>query len=221
MTSIFLFLAGIGAFGGWWLAKQRLTARPWLEEGAAGEFPGTEALSIPAAKIGLGIFLAVVGALFALFISAYLMRMQLVDWHAAPKPALLWINTGVLMASSAALQWARAAAERDDVAGARTALLATGGTAGLFISGQLLAWRQLNDAGFGLTAGPASSFFYVITALHGLHVLGGIVALGRTIHGARPGANPERLRMAVGLCGTYWDFLLLMWIILFCMLLMT
>jgi cytochrome c oxidase subunit 3 len=71
--TILLFLAPIGAIIAWWLSRQRLMAKPWLEVGAIDDFPGTGASSLPAATIGLGVFLAVVSSLFALFISAYLM----------------------------------------------------------------------------------------------------------------------------------------------------
>jgi cytochrome c oxidase subunit III len=214
MTSIFLFLAGIGAFGGWWLAKQRLTARPWLEEGAAGEFPGTEALSIPAAKIGLGIFLAVVGALFALFISAYSMRMGMPDWRSVPMPRLLWPNTGMLIMSSVALQWGVVAARRDDLDVVRVCLLAGGAFSVAFLAGQVLVWRQLTDGGYLLAGNPANSFFYLITGLHGLHMLGGLVALGRTVDAAWRSVEPDRLRQSIELCALYWHFLLLVWLVL-------
>ena len=76
MSAIILFMAVIAIIAGWWLSQQRLTAKPWLEEDGIGDFPATGALTLPAAKIGLGVFLAVVGSLFALFISAYSMRMN-------------------------------------------------------------------------------------------------------------------------------------------------
>ena len=82
--TILFVLAPIGAIVAWWLSQQRLTAKPWLEVGAIGEVPGTGALSLPAATIGLGVFLAVVSSLFALFISAYFMRMQVADWAQMP-----------------------------------------------------------------------------------------------------------------------------------------
>ena len=99
ITILFL-LAPIGAIIAWWLSRQRLMSKPWLEVGAIDDFPGTGALSLPAATIGLGVFLAVVSSLFALFISAYLMRMQVADWVQMPAPKLLWFNTGVLILSS-------------------------------------------------------------------------------------------------------------------------
>jgi cytochrome c oxidase subunit 3 len=92
--TILLFLAPIGAIIAWWLSRQRLMAKPWLEVGAIDDdFPGTGALSLPAATVGLGVLLAVVSSLFALFISAYLMRMQVADWVQMPAPKL---STGTI-----------------------------------------------------------------------------------------------------------------------------
>jgi cytochrome c oxidase subunit 3 len=218
MSAIVLFMAGIAAIAGWWLSQQRLAAKPWLEEGALGEFHGGGASSLPAAKIGLGVFLAVVGSLFALFISAYSMRMELIDWRALPVPRVLWFNTAVLIASSAALQWALGAARRNDGDGVLLGLLAAGVSAGVFLIGQLLAWRQLNAAGYVPAANPANAFFYLITATHGLHVAGGLVVLGRTTGKAWRGIAVPRLRLSVELCAMYWHFLLLVWLILLALL---
>src|SRR5262245_66231028 len=107
-------------------------AKPWLEEGSIDDFPGTGAMTQPAAKIGLGVFLAVAGALFTLFVSAYSMRQSLGDWRALPVPKLLWFNTGVLVLSSIALQWAHSAARRDDLEGVIIGLLAGGVSAVVF-----------------------------------------------------------------------------------------
>src|SRR5258708_9952398 len=110
-------VALLGAITAWALSEQRSTARPWLEVGAIGEFPGTGASSLPAATIGLGVFLAVVSSLFALCISAYFMRMQVADWAQMPTPKLLWFNTGVLILSRVALQYAQVAARRGRMGG--------------------------------------------------------------------------------------------------------
>ena len=81
MSITLLVLAVIGAIAVWWLSQQRLMSKPWLEVGVIDDdFPGTGASSLPAATIGLGVLLAVVGSLFALLISAYFMRMQVADW---------------------------------------------------------------------------------------------------------------------------------------------
>jgi cytochrome c oxidase subunit 3 len=214
VSAIILFMAGIAAIAGWWLSQQRLTAKPWLEEGLIVDLREQSTSSLPPAKIGLGVFLAVVGSLFALFISAYSMRMNLVDWRTLPVPALLWFNTGVLVLSSVALQWAYMAARRDDIDGVIVGLCAGGATAVTFLIGQLLAWRELSIAGYFLASNPANSFFYLITAVHGLHLTGGLVALGRTTAKVLRGAAAAQIRLSVELCTIYWHFLLVVWLVL-------
>jgi cytochrome c oxidase subunit III len=214
VSAIILFMAGLAAIAGWWLSHQRLGAKPWLEQGVTVDLREEGTSSLPAAKIGLGVFLAVVGSLFALFISAYSMRMNMVDWRALPVPSLLWFNTGVLILSSVALQWAYMAARRNDIDGAIVGLCAGGASAVTFLVGQLLAWRQLGAAGYFLASNPANSFFYLITALHGLHLIGGLVALGRTTAKVWRGAEMIQVRLSVELCAIYWHFLLLVWLVL-------
>ena len=214
MSAIVLFMAVIAIIVGWWLSQQRLMAKPWLEAGGAGDLPDTDAMTWPAAKIGLGVFLAVAGSLFALFMSAYAMRMNMVDWRTLPVPGLLWFNTGVLVLSSVALQWAYVAARRDDMANVIIGLCAGGASAVTFLIGQLLAWQQLRAAGYFVASNPANSFFYMITAAHGLHLMGGLVALGRTIARVWRGAEMAQVRLSVELCTIYWHFLLLVWLVL-------
>jgi cytochrome c oxidase subunit 3 len=214
MSAIILFMAGIAAIAGWWLSQQHLTAKPWLEEGLAADFREQSTSSLPSAKIGLGVFLAVVGSLFALFISAYSMRMNMVDWRALPMPRLLWFNTAVLILSSVALQGAYTAARRSNIDGVIVGLCAGGASAVTFLIGQLLAWRELSAAGYFLASNPANSFFYLITAVHGLHLMGGLVALGRTTAKVWHGVAVTQLRLSVELCAIYWHFLLLVWLVL-------
>jgi cytochrome c oxidase subunit III len=197
--------------GAWWLSRQGLASKPWLEQGTADILPEANATS--PSKIGLGIFLAVVGSLFALFFSAYAMRMQLPDWRTLPIPAILWLNTAMLVLSSLALHGAKSAIGRGAMPELRMGLLAAGISAMAFLSGQLLAWRQLTGEGYLLAANPANAFFYVLTGVHGLHLLGGLVALGRTTEKAWRETTTEPLRLSVELCATYWHFLLLVWLV--------
>jgi len=215
VSAIILFLTVIAIIAGWWLSQQRLMAKPWLEEGPIGNFTSTGAMTWPPAKIGLGVFLAVAGSLFTLFISAYSMRMSMIDWRAIPLPKVLWFNTGVLILSSLALQWAYMAARRDDMDGVIAGLLSGGVAAITFLAGQLLAWQQLRAAGYFVASNPANSFFYLITAVHGLHLAGGLVALGRTTTKAlRHRGKAAELCLSVELCTIYWHFLLLVWLVL-------
>ena len=112
MIFTLLFIVGLAAFIGWWLLGQGLASKPWLETGAPGTVAETGASSLPTAKIGLGVFLAVAGSLLVLLVSAYTMRMDMEDWRPLPQPGLLWVNTGVLVASSVALHRAQVAARR-------------------------------------------------------------------------------------------------------------
>jgi len=218
MSVILVFLLVIAGIAGWWLSQQRLMSKPWLEQGSAAAYPGTESGTMPTAKIGLGIFLAVVGCLFALFTSAYFMRMELADWQAMPVPRVLWFNTGVLVLSSLALHLALVAVRKDQIETARLALATGGLTALVFLAGQLVAWRELSDSGYLLASNPANSFFYLLTAMHGLHIIGGLVALGRTTLKAWAPVRRDQLRLSIELCAMYWHFLLFIWLAIFVLL---
>jgi cytochrome c oxidase subunit 3 len=218
MSVILVFLLVIAGIAVWWLSHQRLMTKPWLEQGMAGDFVASEQSDMPTAKIGLGVFLAVVGCLFALFTSAYFMRMGLSDWRPLPIPRLLWLNTGVLVLSSIALQCAAVAARKGQIETVRLGLVTAGLTAIGFLIGQLMAWRALAADGYFLSSNPANSFFYLITGMHGLHILGGLVGLGRVSVKAWSGAPMERLRVGVEMCAMYWHFLLFVWLGLFVLL---
>lgn len=213
------FLVVVAIIVVWWLLPQNLTAKPWLAHGPI-EDPRPER-DFPTAKIGLWVLLAVVSSVFALFVSAYSIRMGLADWKPLPDPTLLWINTGVLLLGSAAFQRARNATQREQLHGVRTSLIAAGILTFAFLAGQLLAWRQLNASGYFIYANPANAFFYLITALHGLHLLGGLWVWSRTTYKVFRGADAGKIALSVELCTIYWHYLLLVWLALFGLLLST
>lgn len=224
MVVIVLFMVVMAGFAGWWLLRQGLAAKPWLEVGIAGEADWTGPAPRPTARLGLMAFLAVAGSLFALLVSAYFMRMGMADWRALPMPIVLWFSTGLLILSSIALQTTVAAARRTELDGIRSGLLAAGVSSLAFLASQFLAWRELAAAGYFTAANPAGAFFYLVTAIHGLHMLGGLVALYRTAARAfavPTGSTPRAigaLRLGVELCATYWHFLLVVWLVLFSLL---
>jgi cytochrome c oxidase subunit 3 len=222
VTLLFLgvFLGGLMAVVVWWLLKQTINVQPWAVQGSA-EDVHAGVLDRPAAKLGLWVFLAVVTSLFALFISAYAIRMKVGDWSPMPKPGLLWLNTAVLILTSVAMQWTRGAANRGQIDGVRIGLAAGGVLTLAFLAGQLVVWQRLNASGYFLAANPANSFFYVLTALHGLHLLGGLVAWGRTSARAWHGVKAGEVRLSVELCAVYWHYLLAVWLVLFAVLLLT
>jgi len=221
VTFALVFLAIIMATVIGWLLRQTLNTQPWNANDPLENQPGRGVIDTDPAKIGLLSFIAVATSLFALFLSAYLMRMRLGDWRPLDEPNLLWLNTAVLVLASVAFQFTRGATKRGQPLTVKVGLLVGGACTILFLLGQLLAWRQLNASGFFLTENPANSFFYLLTALHGLHLLGGMWVWGRTTLRILTGADAESVRLSVELCTVYWHYLLLVWIGLFALLLVT
>ncbi len=221
MTYALVFLAIVMATVISWLLRQSLNTEPWKADDPLENQPGRGILNIEPAKIGLLSFIAVVTSLFALFLSAYLMRMKLADWNALADPKLLWLNTGLLVLASVAFQLTRGAAKRAQLLTVKTGLITGGACTILFLVGQLAAWQQLNAAGYFMASNPANSFFYLLTALHGLHLLGGMWVWGRTTARVLTGADAQSVRLSVELCTVYWHYLLLVWIGLFALLLST
>jgi cytochrome c oxidase subunit 3 len=174
-----------------------------------------------AAGIGLWVFIGVVTSLFTLFIWAYVMRMDGADWSPIAMPWQLWLSTSLLAAGSIALQGAGAAARDGRWDRARILLLAGGGFALAFLGAQLWAWQALLAGRTTPIGNPAGSFFFLLTALHGLHVAGGIVAwavtahLWRSVAGSHVPVNRARIAGRIKLCARYWHFLLAVWIVLF------
>ena len=218
-----LFLLVVAGIVGWWLFARQLTAKPWEKKQSESDnrYAGA-ALAMAPARIGLWMFLAVITSFFGLFISAYSMRMMLADWTPLAEPKILWLNTLMLILSSAAFQWTRQAAEQGNAVRVKGGLVVAGLFAFAFLTGQLFAWRQLNASGYFMSSNAANAFFYLLTGLHGLHVLGGLSVWGKTT--ARMWASIGELgevRLSVELCTVYWHYLLLVWLVLFGLLLST
>ncbi|MDA1326974.1 MAG: cytochrome c oxidase subunit 3, partial [Proteobacteria bacterium] len=157
----------------------------------------------------------------SLFVIAYSDRMFVSDWHPLPEPWLLWVNTAILILSSVFMQRGVNAARERQIATVKTNLLAAGGFAFAFLFGQLFVWQQLFALGFFAAANPANAFFYLLTAVHGLHLLGGLVAWGRVVKRFKQAPDTVRLRESMELCATYWHYLLIVWLVFFILLLFT
>ncbi|HLN00681.1 MAG TPA: cytochrome c oxidase subunit 3 [Bryobacteraceae bacterium] len=182
--------------------------------GGDGE-PGGRGAHRRASMTGLLVLLAASVMLFAAFTSAFFVRRGMSnDWVDTPLPNILWINTAVLLASSLAIELARRALR----SGKRTAFdrYWTGATilGVIFLGGQYLAWRQLNAAGFYLATNPSSSFFFLLTCTHAVHLLGGISALGYIeVQALLLRLGPGK-RTAIDVSGYFWHFLDAIWIYL-------
>ena len=201
---------------------EQLRQKPW----AADQIPLDNAhqgcaYALPTAQLGLRIFLGAITVLLLLFIVAYNERMAVVDWRPLPEPWLLWLNTGVLILSSIIMHKGLIAARRGRAESAKSSFLVAGGCAVLFLIGQLAVWQQLIALGYFAAANPANAFFYLLTALHGIHLLGGLVAWGRIIAGTGRGTDAAELCARMELCTIYWHFLLVVWVVFFALLLST
>ena len=201
---------------------RQLFEKPWhADRRRAADLPEGSAFVLPAPTLGLRLVLAVVTVLFSLIVIAYGDRMAVSDWRPLPEPALLWLNTLILAFSSLAWHWACINVRRGELDGVKKGLLAGGGSAFAFLLGQYWAWQQLIALGYYAESNPANSFFYLVTAAHGAHLLGGLVAWGRTTAKVWIGEDLARMRLSVELCAVYWHFLLVVWLILFALLLFT
>jgi len=155
---------------------------------------------------GLWLFIGVATTLFSLFLVAYAMRMRdAPDWSQIALPWQLGLSTALLLAGSVLMHSSGRAARSGQQVTARRLLIAGGVVAMAFLGAQLWGWQALIDARVVLAGNPAASFFYVLTALHGLHVLGGLVAWSA--------ATPAQA-WRIALCARYWHFLLAVWLVL-------
>ncbi|WP_290652496.1 cytochrome c oxidase subunit 3 [Aquisalimonas sp.] len=168
-----------------------------------------------AAMRGLLIFLLPLASMFALVISAYMMRRHVGDWQPIPLPWQVWLSTVLLVGSSIAFEVARRAAALGHIHDIRRGLLGTGVLAVAFLGSQLWAWFHLQEQGYYLAANPANSFFYLMSGLHGLHLIAGLVAWSKTRSALTGGADVASVQLYVQLCAIYWHFLLVVWLLLF------
>lgn len=177
--------------------------------------PGGHGSSRRASMTGLMVLLAASVMVFAAFTSAYVVRRGLSnDWESFRLPGVLWANTAVLLASSVILEFGRRALR----AGRRESfnLIWTAGTVCgiVFLLGQGLAWRQLSAAGIFLASNPSSSFFYLLTATHAVHLTGAITALVYVnVQALRLQLGPGK-RTAVDVTAIFWHFLDGLWVYL-------
>lgn len=179
--------------------------------GTGGGRPGGPTVA-QVARLGVWIALAPIGMLFLAFGSAYVVRRGLgQEWIPVALPLLVWVNTAVLVASSITLEAGRRAARRQRGDGPWVVGTFLLGVA--FLAGQVLAWLQLTAEGIGLATTAYGSFFYVLTAAHGLHLLLGVGAVGAAAAWPR-GRDPRGVSRAdaVRLAAIYWHFMTLVWI---------
>ena len=183
-------------------------------EGSGGSFQMPQRAYFTVIQLGI----AGITMFFMALTSSFLVRKGLGnDWVAFSFPRILWVNTLILVASSFTIQAARRYLHEDQRAAFKRWWALTTGLGILFLGGQLIAWRQLARQGVFLVTNPSSSFFYVLTAAHGLHLVGGVLALLYVSQ-----RNWQRSRMSLGtatdVASIYWHFMDGLWVFLLALL---
>jgi cytochrome c oxidase subunit III len=166
-----------------------------------------------------GMALGIVSILmfFMALASAFLVRRGSGDWIPVHIPTLMWINTMVLLASSATLEMARHRLAQGRLSAYRNLWLVTTILGVGFLVGQIVAWRQLVAEGIYLASNPASSFFYIFTGAHALHLFGGVAAL---IFVAKRNFDQAQVTRSVAaeVTSYYWHFMDALWLFLLALL---
>ncbi|MGA8143401.1 MAG: heme-copper oxidase subunit III [Candidatus Acidiferrales bacterium] len=182
--------------------------------GDGGGFGGSGSVPQRTYITGMTVGLGGILMFFMALVSAYIVRRDIPNsgWHTLAIPRILWLNTAILIASSFTLVCARKRFRADDQDGFRHWWAITTILGVFFLVGQIIAWRQLSAAGLYLATNASSSFFYVFTAAHGAHLLGGVLALSwilfRPTHRLTKGTATEVASM-------YWHFMDGLWVFLF------
>ncbi|WP_339673146.1 cytochrome c oxidase subunit 3 [Dasania marina] len=201
-----------------------LLEKPWLTQTGAAVIPQTSS-AIPQ-RIALRFFLGAVSVLFLLFIVTFLSRSQFPDfialsgqpWQPFTDSSQLWINSAILLAASLAMQWGVYSSARGQLNASIVALLLALLLTVAFVLAQVMVWQQLMSLGYYMNSNPANSFYYLLTAIHALHLLGGLMVLLRAVYQFSRSAALPQLHNTLALCASYWHYLLLLWMLLFLLL---
>ena len=203
-----------------------LGEKPWIPQDPGVAVIDNEQHKFNMGRTALKFFLAVVSILFFLFIVTFISRTQYPDfqalagepWQPLTNPVALWFNTAVLLAASFALHWTKSRANKGQVNGLVTGLVAAAFFTLLFLIGQVYVWQQLTELGYFFNSNPANSYFYLFTSIHGLHILGGLITLSYVAIRFVKDGSIAKLSTGISLCTMYWHFLFLIWIALFALL---
>lgn len=172
-------------------------------------------------KFALWLFMVSVVMLFGAWTSAYLVKRAEPGWASFELPDLFWVNTVVIIFSSITMVWAQTAARKDNLEQTKLALGITTVLGIAFLAGQWFAWGKMVETNYYFSGGnSSSSFIYVLTGFHGLHILSGVVVLLIVLISALNYRVHSRNMLRMEMCSTYWHFLGGLWLYLFVFLLL-
>ncbi len=177
-------------------------------------------LSMHPKKFALWIFLVTVIMIFAALTSAYIVRQADGNWMLFELPDLFLVTTGIILVSSATMHWAYLSVKKDNLEAAKLALALTTILGISFLVGQYLAWGELVKNSVYLVGNPSGSFVYIISGLHGVHIVGGIIFLLIVFALIFKSKVHSKNLLRMEMCATYWHFLGGLWLYLFVFLLL-
>ena len=172
-------------------------------------------ISMHPQKFGLWLFMASVLMLFAAFTSAYIVRQGEGNWLEFDLPPLLSYTTVVIVLSSISLHWSYLAAKKDNLKQVKSGVVITAILGAIFLVGQVTAWGQLVEANVFFVGNPAGSFLYILTGIHGLHLVSAVIFLIFILIATFKYEIHSKNMARMDMCVTYWHFLGALWIYLF------
>ena len=174
--------------------------------------------SVHPLKFSLWLIIISIIMMFAAFTSAYIVRREEGNWLEFELPTILLINTVIILLSSASMQWAYVSAKKDNIGSVKTGLILTAVLGVAFLIGQWNGWAELvqNNIYFGgSTSNPSGSFLYVLTGVHGFHLITGLIFVLITLYSSLKYRVHSKNLLRIQLCTVYWHFLGGLWLYLY------
>ncbi|MBK6976345.1 MAG: cytochrome c oxidase subunit 3 [Cytophagaceae bacterium] len=170
-------------------------------------------------KFIIWLFIVTIIMFFAAFTSAYLVRRAEGNWVEFQIPVIFYYSTGILILSSVFMHLSYLATKKDDFVKLKMFISLTFGFGLLFLVMQYLGWLDLQSQGIFLKGNPSGSFYYVLTGLHGFHLITGLGVLLYSFIASIKIALHSKNMTQIEVCATYWHFLDILWVYLFLFLL--
>ena len=166
-------------------------------------------------KFIVWLFIVTIVMLFAALTSAYIVKQSEGNWFYFDLPGIFWITTAIIVLSSVTMQLAYRAAGSDEIGKLKSFLIITVLLGAGFLVGQYHSWKQLVDKDVYFVGNPSGSFLYVLTGLHAIHIISGLVFLLIVIVSAFRFKIHSKNKISIEMCTTYWHFLGGLWLYLF------
>ena len=172
-------------------------------------------ISMHPKKFALWLFMVTVVMLFAAWTSAYIVRQAEGNWLDHDLPEIFWLTSGIVVLSSITLQWAYFSAKKDNFVQLRLGMVLTVILGIAFLIGQWYSWIALVDRDVFFVGNPAGSFLYVLTGMHGLHLISGLIFLIIVLISSFQFKVHSKAMVPMEMLTTYWHFLGGLWLYLF------